>query len=92
MGGGHSVGRAVMEAPLLACEYRLFILFLKSTRAETPSFVATNELQVSREHPDIYHLVRAYNIRHQPAWFPLRAISLPDRHPAHLRRRLGHGT
>lgn len=42
------------------------------SRAETPFFVTTNELRVSREHPDIYHLVRVYNFGRDPAWFPLR--------------------
>lgn len=42
------------------------------SRAETPFFVTTNELQVSRENPDIYHLVRVYNFGHAPSWFPLR--------------------
>lgn len=41
------------------------------SRAETPFFITTNELRVSREHPDIYHLVRVYNFGHGPAWFPL---------------------
>lgn len=42
------------------------------SRAETPFFVTTNELKVSKEHPDIYHLVRVYSFGHDPAWFPLR--------------------
>lgn len=42
------------------------------SRAEMPFFVTTNELRVSREHSDIYHLVRVYNFAHDAAWFPLR--------------------
>lgn len=41
------------------------------SRAETPFFVTNNELRVSKEHPDTYHLVRVYNFGHGPAWFPL---------------------
>jgi hypothetical protein len=42
------------------------------SRAETPFFVTTNELKASREHADVYHLVRVFNFEHDPAWFPLR--------------------
>jgi hypothetical protein len=47
------------------------------SRAETPFFVSINELKVSRERADIYHLVRVFNFGHGPAWFPLRG-SLSD--------------
>lgn len=42
------------------------------SRAETPFFVSSNELKVSRERADVYHLVRVFNFGHNPAWFPLR--------------------
>lgn len=42
------------------------------SRAETPFFLTTNELQVSREHSNIYHLIRVYDFGHDPAWFRLR--------------------
>ncbi|WP_427132980.1 DUF3883 domain-containing protein [Pseudarthrobacter sp. S9] len=42
------------------------------SRAETPFFVSRNELRVSRDHLDSYHLVRVFNFGHGPAWFPLR--------------------
>lgn len=42
------------------------------SRAETPFFVTSNELKVSRQHPDIYCLVRVYNFGNDSAWFPLR--------------------
>jgi hypothetical protein len=42
------------------------------SRAETPFFVTANELKVSREQADIYHLFRVFNFGHDPAWFRLR--------------------
>lgn len=42
------------------------------SRAETPFFVTNNELTVSREHADLYHLVRVFNFGHDTAWFRLQ--------------------
>lgn len=42
------------------------------SRAETPFFVTNNELKVSREQADVYHLVRVFNFGHDAAWFRLR--------------------
>lgn len=41
------------------------------SRAETPFFVSRNELKVSKDRADSYHLVRVFNFGHAPAWFPL---------------------
>ena len=41
------------------------------SRAETPFFVSANELKVSIEQADLYHLVRVFNFEHNPAWFQL---------------------
>ncbi|MGK3954812.1 DUF3883 domain-containing protein [Arthrobacter sp. R4] len=42
------------------------------SRAETPFFVSNNELQVSKDRADFYHLVRVFNFGQDSAWFPLR--------------------
>ena len=49
------------------------LLEVKTTRsrAETPFFVSRNELKVSRDRADVYHLVRVFNFGRVPGWFPL---------------------
>lgn len=51
---------------------RLIEVKTTRSRAETPFFVTANELKVSKERADVYHLVRVFNFEHNPAWFPLR--------------------
>ncbi|MHA7222606.1 protein NO VEIN domain-containing protein [Arthrobacter sp. RHLT1-20] len=50
---------------------RLIEVKTTRSRAETPFFVSRNELKVSKEHANNYHLVRVFNFGHVPGWFPL---------------------
>ena len=50
---------------------RLIEVKTTRSRAETPFFVSRNELKVSKERAEIYHLVRVFNFGHAPGWFPL---------------------
>lgn len=50
---------------------RLIEVKTTRSRAETPFFVSSNELKVSREHAHFYHLIRVFDFEHEPAWFPL---------------------
>lgn len=50
---------------------RLIEVKTTRSRAETPFFVSRNELKVSKDSADVYHLVRVFNFGHEPAWFPL---------------------
>ena len=51
---------------------RLIEVKTTRSRAETPFFVSRNELKVSRDRADVYHLVRVFNFGQVPGWFPLR--------------------
>ena len=50
---------------------RLIEVKTTRSRAETPFFVSRNELKVSKDRADVYHLVRVFNFGNVPGWFPL---------------------
>lgn len=51
---------------------RLIEVKTTRSRAETPFFVSRNEVKVSKDRADVYHLVRVFNFGNVPGWFPLR--------------------
>lgn len=51
---------------------RLIEVKTTRSRAETPFFVTPNELKVSQEYPDIYHLIRVHNFGRYAAWYKLK--------------------
>ncbi len=49
------------------------LIEVKTTRAriETPFYVSRNELAVSNEHSELYHLVRLFDFDQRPGWYQL---------------------
>jgi hypothetical protein len=50
---------------------RLIEVKTTKSRAETPFFVSRNELQVSQEQAEVFHLIRVFNFGPAPRWYHL---------------------
>lgn len=50
---------------------RLIEVKTTKSRAETPFFVSRNELVVSQDQAEVYHLIRVYNFGPEPRWYQL---------------------
>lgn len=50
---------------------RLLEVKTTKSRAETPFFVSRNELQLSQEQAEVFHLIRVFNFGPAPRWYHL---------------------